>query len=179
MDTFESWKAEASRLRTFEDVCFDRALLFELEQAEADAKKEPGMLDSGGPPVQELRDEIKAKTRRFVFESIGKRAWRDLLAEHPPTKEQRASLGMALDHNPDTFPPAAMAATCVEPGMTAEQAQWFYDEFPIGVVERVWNAVLLANVIGGDEKKVVSAPLQAGEKRSKPQPSSESLAQSS
>lgn len=50
--------------------------------------------------------------------------------------------------------PAAMAATCDEPGMTIEQAEKIMETQPDLVVNRLWAAVLESNVIGGDEKKV-------------------------
>lgn len=63
--------------------------------------------------------EMDAALREFRFRSIGRRAWRDLLAQHPPSKEDRLD---RLDYNPLTFPVAAVAASCVSPRMSLEQA---------------------------------------------------------
>jgi hypothetical protein len=40
--------------------------------------------------IAELQDEMTAALREFTFKNIGKKAWADLLAQHPPTKEQLA-----------------------------------------------------------------------------------------
>lgn len=178
-DEFSGWQKETTRSQKSADVCFDRALLHKLEVAEKEASAAgDGMLATDKGEVESIRDEIKSKTRTLVFEAIGKRQWRDLLGEHPPAREQREQTP-GLDYNPETFPAAAMAAACVQPGLTLEQAQWLCDELPLGVVERVWLAVLDANVIGGDEKKAVTARPQVGETKSTPALPLESLEASS
>ena len=70
----------------------------------------------------DLEAEIDNARREFRFKSIGHRAWADLMAEHPPTKDQLKQFPR-IDHNPETFPVAAIAACCVSPKMTLEQAQ--------------------------------------------------------
>jgi hypothetical protein len=109
--------------------------------------------------VTELAEKVKAKTRVFVFSSIGRRAWRKLMSEHPPTDDQKDTIrdrfGNSVDHNPETFPVAAMVATCTSPGLTEDEAQWIADELPEAVFLRFWNAVLTANLVGGDEKKAL------------------------
>jgi hypothetical protein len=73
------------------------------------------------------------------------------LGLHPPTAEQREQFGAILDHNPETFPAAALAASCVEPGLSPEQAKWIVDELPVGVVDRIWATCLSANVTGSTD----------------------------
>lgn len=158
-DTFESWQQDATPHTVSEEVCFDRALVGELERAEAELARHRGMLEP--PPelaarVEELAAAVTEKTRTLVFTSIGRTAWRELLSGHPPTDEQREQLGRGLDHNPESFPFAAIAAACSEPGLTPEQAKWLSDNLPISVFERIWGACLTANVGGGDEKKALS-----------------------
>jgi hypothetical protein len=67
--------------------------------------------------ILDLEAEIDAAKIEFRFRSIGHRAWADLMAAHPPTKEQLKVLGR-IDHNPLTFPSAAIAASCIDPAMT-------------------------------------------------------------
>jgi hypothetical protein len=69
--------------------------------------------------ILDLETEIDAAKVEFRFRSIGHRAWADLMAAHPPTKEQVKVLGR-IDHNPLTFPSAAIAASCVDPAMTVD-----------------------------------------------------------
>lgn len=64
--------------------------------------------------IADLEAEMEAFKVAFKFRSIGKRAWSDLLMKHPPTKDQ-SKADPRLDHNPITFPAAALAASWVDP----------------------------------------------------------------
>lgn len=158
MSDLDSWLKEATPHHHTVRVCFDRNLIAEWEEATEELKEaSKGMLQ---PPkelkqrVDDLVEKVQEATKEFVFQSIGHRPWRRLLAEHPPTKEQRQDL--RLDHNPETLMPVAMAATCKEPEMTVDQAEKILETQPVQVVDRLWSGVVAANVIGGDEKKVVA-----------------------
>lgn len=70
----------------------------------------------------ELQQEIDAAKVEFRFRSIGKRAWADLLAAHPPTKEQKRA-DPRCTFNPVTFPAAAIAAACIEPKISADEVR--------------------------------------------------------
>lgn len=127
----------------------------------------------------ELADLVdQSPTRVFTIRSIGQRAWRDLLATHPPSEEQRRQF---YDHDPDTFPYAAVAASVSDPVMTAEQAVELADRISLGQWVKLWNAVLAVNVGGETIPKSVTAsggPLRSGPS-STTAPSEESLDQSS
>lgn len=93
--------------------------------------------------IAELSEEAKGYERKFVFASLG-RGWRDLIAEHPPTDDERKQ---RLDHHPDTFIPAAIAASMVEPsGASVEAVGRLEAELPPGAFRRLWLAALAANV---------------------------------
>lgn len=165
MSEVDSWLSETSPHTVTEHVCFDRSLVGELEEAQDQLTRQSrGMLE---PPaelverVESLKSKVQEKTRKFVFVSIGRTSWRKLLSENPPTQEQLDEFGRGLDHNPEEFPFAALAATCKEPGLTVDQAKKLADVLPVGVFDRLWGACLSANVMGGDEKKAVgtAAPL--------------------
>lgn len=159
MSDFASWKAQAKPFQASVDVCSDGQLVAELDSARdqlEEAKR--GMLEAPKElesHVAALSKKVESKTRTFTFRSIGRREWRKLSSEHPPSDEQRA-LEPDLDHNPDTFPPAAIAASCIEPKLTLDDAAWLCDELPDGEFWRIWQAVLSANLIGGDAKKAVA-----------------------
>lgn len=163
MSDFEKWQEEFSPDRKEISVCFDRALLYQFEEAStrADSLREQakGMLDAGEDSkeaeeqLQELTEKVRAAQRTLVFESIGTRKWRDLLSEHPPEGDQRkvvTLVGLPLEFNPDTFVPAAIHACSVEPKITAKEAEWFAAEMPVKEVDRVFGAVLTINVTGLD-----------------------------
>lgn len=105
-------------------------LLAEHEELEADlaAALQGDLRENRSPTapvisarIVELEAEIEAAKREFRFRSIGHRAWADLMADHPPTKDQLKSFPR-IDHNPETFPVAAIAASCVDPVMTVADA---------------------------------------------------------
>jgi hypothetical protein len=53
----------------------------------------------------------------FLFRSVGAKDWESLVAKHPPTGAQRAD---GQPFNTDTFPPALLAAVCVDPAISEE-----------------------------------------------------------
>lgn len=78
------------------------------------------------PPTSRLVFELGGgRTQEFVFAAIGADAYDELVAAHPPTKEQeqerwRNHLG-SLDFNEDTFPPAVISACLIEPKLTEDE----------------------------------------------------------
>lgn len=66
------------------------------------------------PALREERDAllrgIEANAVKFTFQALTRKAWRDLIAQHPhPEKPD------TLRWNADTFIPAAITACCIEP----------------------------------------------------------------
>jgi hypothetical protein len=81
---------------------------------------------------------------KFVFRSIGRRRYDDLIGEHQPTEEQIAELkrdepDATLEFNPATFPPAIVAACIVEPALTKSEINDMWDS-------EAWNAVELSSL---------------------------------
>lgn len=80
-----------------------------------------------------LYDQARASEVTFTFRSVGRARFDKLVAEHPATAEQRkqvkemtAERGMPFDPpkwNLDTFPPAIVAASAVDPELTLAEAQ--------------------------------------------------------
>ena len=60
------------------------------------------------------------RTIELTLTSISANEYDELLAEHPPTKEQKEQDGAG--YNADTFAPAIIAAVVSEPKLTVEQA---------------------------------------------------------
>lgn len=111
--------------------------------------------------VADLENEIDVAKTGFVFRAIGRRAWVDLIAAHPPTKAQlkavaatsTGGLGRAsLDFNPDAFPVAAVAASCVDPEMTVDDAQRLEAAVSEAQWSQLWEAVCRVNVGSSDPK---------------------------
>lgn len=65
--------------------------------------------------LDEVAEKMRAQTFTFRFQAVSPKKWSDLIAEHPDKDGDRL-------FNPETFPTAAIAATCVEPtGMDAPE----------------------------------------------------------
>ncbi len=136
-----SWdkaRAGASVVKQSARICLDGDLLSEIDALNrelAQTKLDDAQLNrvpqapGVAAEIVELTDLARAAEVEFVFKAIGRRAWRDLVAAHPPTPEQRKE---GADMNPLTFPVAAMAACCVEPtdvdfdelGTLTNEGQW-------------------------------------------------------
>ena len=138
-------------------ICLDGRLLAQIAEAE-EAYQQARLLDESSnspdqaPALQQglvdQQHQAEQGSVAFTFTSNGRTAWRELVAKHPPTKEQRDK---GADVNIETFPVAAMAACCTSPaevdsdGLTAlsshlTQGQW----------DRLWGACLDANTLQGD-----------------------------
>jgi hypothetical protein len=96
--------------------------------------------------IRSLEAEIEAAKVPFTFAAIGKRAWSDLLAQHPPTAEQRQH-GRA-DFNADTFPAAAVAACALEPTISWTAAVRLEAALNSSQFDLLWGAVIDVNVGG-------------------------------
>lgn len=108
----------------------------------------------------QFETEIEQAKRPFRFRAIGKKAWADLLAQHPPTRDQ-TMINARIDHNPKTFPAAAIAASCVDPKMTVEQVGQLEEKLNLAQFEILWGGCLDANVGGGvdNPKSLVAGPI--------------------
>jgi hypothetical protein len=129
--------------------------------------------------IKDLEDEMREGETEFVFQAIGKPKWSDLLAQHPPTKEQREQ---GLDHNPEKFPAVAIAASLIDPGdADLEAVEALGASLSIGQWSTLWVTCLKANV-GGEgpgESLAASAVLRASEQSSTSAADAASLAASS
>lgn len=159
MGDIEQLRSKVKRRRETAKVLLDASLLSrhaELEERLAkaidyDAKhNEPETSRPLAEEIEALEDEIEEAQTEFVFESIGAAAWLDLAAQYPPTKEQKAT---GAERNPDSFLPAAIAASCVDPEMTLDDASWFAAELSAGEWSKLAYACCLANEGVGDSPK--------------------------
>lgn len=92
-------------------------------------------------------NDIPGRTVVFRFRNIGHRAWADLLRKHPPTDSQLRR-DRSMDHNPETFPYAAMSASCVSHEMTPAQVEALDKSKAVDVDQwsTMWGACCRANV---------------------------------
>lgn len=118
-----------------------------------DPDRAPGIRDE----ILALEAEMKAAEAEFVFKSVGRKKWADLLAKHPPTKAQAAADRRTL-FNPETFPIAAIAASCASPeGMDEAAVRRLEAGLSDAQFSLLWNACIDANLGGGDLPKSILA----------------------
>lgn len=124
-------------------VCAKAGLLAEHARIEAqilDIRSRSGL---AGPPaelvakLEQLEADIEESVKVFTLTARTYQDWADLMAAHPPTKEQKAK-GHAS--NPDTFEPSALAACATEPPVTVEQAARMRQTLP----PSEWHALMEA-----------------------------------
>lgn len=69
----------------------------------------------------------------FKLRALPRSEYRAMLDDHPPVDS-------GAEWNPDTFCPALIAACCVDPVMTGEQATQIWNEWEAGEVGRLFLA---------------------------------------
>lgn len=160
--SFEDIKAKAKPREARARIILDGELL--AEHAALDARLQIGNDSLGSPAelrdvaerIQQVERDVEASEDEFVFRSVGFTAWLELMAEHPPTPADRKADPRA-DHNVRTFPPSAIAASCIEPELTVDDAKWLMDNAPLSEWRKLWDACLTVNLGAYDRPKSLTA----------------------
>jgi hypothetical protein len=144
------------------EVFLDGSLVAEMEHLERQLE-EARQLDETenrkpeAPLIAErlvgLHNHAKDKARRFTFTALSARAWSDLLADHPPRKEDRED---GLDYNAHTLPHEAMARTG-SPKLTVEDYHWLEENISPAQWLRLWLTCRAAHQIAPGPKAHLGA----------------------
>lgn len=109
-------------------------------------------------------DKVIAKMRQaevtFRFRGLGRKEYSDLLAEHAP--RPGTSDGQ---WNVETFPPALVVASCIDPEMTVEQGAALYEVVNDGQRGELFTAAWSANNRGTQvptSRAVSASPSSSG-----------------
>lgn len=120
------------------------ALVAELQQV---AMRESSL--AGNPEAERIsgeivavQDEMEGSVLDVTVKALSRNAWLDLLAAHPPSREE-ARRGESM--NPKTFPVAAVAACATEPKISGAQAEQLAESLPPGEWQKLWLAVVALN----------------------------------
>jgi hypothetical protein len=156
---FADWKADATIEQSVVAVCFNRALFAEWAAASEQlqqARHGHDDVEQLAARLVDLTEQVEAdkQAHTFTFETVPYSIWRGLVEEHPPTDQQRDG-NRYLDYNPDTFPPVAVAAACVDPELTVDDGQWLREHLPRLEFDRLFEAAFQVSVGGGDLPKSV------------------------
>ncbi|WP_214327844.1 hypothetical protein [Nonomuraea sediminis] len=95
--------------------------------------------------IQALQVEMQQHVRVFLLRALPRKAWSDLVKEHPARKQDAPA-----DFNRDSFPVAALAACAVKPSLTEEKAGRVVDRITQGQWSLLWNAILELNGGSGE-----------------------------
>lgn len=139
----------------------------DLELADAlQASADRARLDELRERVEATEQAIEDAKTEFRFQAVGAKAWADLVAAHPPTAADRKVEPRAEIHA-DTFYPAAIAASAVEPEITVEQAEQLRALLPDDLWTLLGTATMQANIGGGDTpKSLLAGTLRRASERS-------------
>jgi hypothetical protein len=101
--------------------------------------------------IQEREAEARRSEVLFRFQGIGQGEFAILQAAHPATAEIKKRLGEEnLEFHPETFPPALMAASCIEPKeLAGNLPEWeeIHRTWSNGQVSRLWGTCMAANAM--------------------------------
>ncbi|MFD6025705.1 hypothetical protein [Streptomyces griseoluteus] len=84
--------------------------------------------------LKAVREEARASEVPFTLRYIGDKAYSDLVAKHPG-EEEKGQL-----FHPATFPRALVVAACVDPVMTAAQAEALFEVLNQGEIQKLVDA---------------------------------------
>lgn len=135
------------------DLCLRGDLLSEADRLNEQLNEfegwEPSSLSDVDPrtPIRarlnELREEMRASTKTFEFQTLGDREGSDLMAAHPPTKDDKGEDEGAW--NAQTYPVALVAASAIRPTMTVKQAEKLFDKLNLAQRSQLFMAAYRAN----------------------------------
>lgn len=95
---------------------------------------------------------VRDATRIYMFRSIGRHKFRELIDEHPPREQdhaqQRADTGNEQARarwNDDTFPPALVLASCIDPVLTEDEVVEIWQTWNAAEIVDLFAAALAVN----------------------------------
>lgn len=96
-----------------------------------------------------LIEEAQSETVTFLFRDIGRKRLDALVLANPPSDEQKQQWkdegnSGVLGYNLETFPPALIAATAIDPSLTLLESQQICDEWGGGDIEALFYGALAA-----------------------------------
>lgn len=122
------------------------------------------LIDPLQKAVEAAEQAVRDQTDVYRFRALGRAAFNELIAGHPPTDEDvEAARKQSQDPNAQpswclaTFYPALIAACCYEPDLTLEDAQKICDEWNQAEVDALFMTALGVNTARRDGDAVGKA----------------------
>lgn len=148
-----SWQAKMQRLQSRPPlerklkVLDDDDLKNRIAKARRDVERhkarDPEGDEVAGAQAELDRLEAEAAERTIVltFRGLPRKAYEQLIVDHPPTKDQKAK---GMEYNVDTFAPALVSACSVD-GMPVEDARMLLEEWNQTEAGMLFGAALAVN----------------------------------
>lgn len=166
LDAREAHDAAASRLAAERGRRINQARQADLAAEQNDLEKAvdreiDAELDPLAKAVTVAEDAVRASSRTFTFRALGRRAYQDLLDQHPARDEdhedvQAQGLGQKAAYHALTFAPAVVQASAVDPALSDadiadifETGNWNHNE-----VAQLFMAALEVNT----QRRLVELP---------------------
>jgi hypothetical protein len=147
-------------------LCLRGDLLAELADLErqldeANGRDQADSLAAGGAArriaerMETVHAEIREHTHVFRFRALPRHVFRQLQDEHPPREGN--AVDNAIGANYDTFQAPLIAACCLDPVLTAEQADAMVDVMSEAQTVELFGAALTLNRTKADLPKFETA----------------------
>lgn len=115
------------------------------KQSAASKRATFAKLSKKGRAEREVTVQIGGEQLTMLFKAISAREYDALLASHPPSPKQKIE---GHTYNLDSFGPAIIAAVCVDPDLTEDEAKaiWESEEWSRGEIMTLFgHAVEICN----------------------------------
>ncbi|WP_137991269.1 hypothetical protein [Streptomyces vilmorinianum] len=103
-------------------------------QPQSMADQNPGV--AVAERIAAARERMREAEVEFTFRALGAKRWSDLVAQHPGKTPEEA-------WDADTLAPALVAASAVDPAMTAEDVEALFESLNVGqrqqLIEAAWQ----------------------------------------
>lgn len=141
-------KEPLKRSATFDHLRSKKKRVRKVVEVLLDDVTEPGT-DASEEVWDEYRRQIADNTVTMTFESLPRRDYDALLDAHPASEEQKKKAKKEASEEPvwnaETFVPALIAASCIEPKMTPGEVTELIDEWNQAEIMDLFMAALLVN----------------------------------
>lgn len=146
-DHLRSLKKPQTKIVT---ILLDSDVLDAYEKAQAHLSEATAETRAGlEAELAEAKTALAESTVQLKFQSIGRKRYEDLVADHPATKEQNEQAlketQQEAPYNLDTFPPALIRASILEPELTEEDIADIYDNWNNAELMELFLAALEVN----------------------------------
>jgi len=165
MASFDEWKQRRQRPQATITLAAAPGLSVELEAVEnrIAAMDAGGMLDKPEgleeleAEAARIRQDIEESGVTFVFESMGAPRWRSLVAQHPPTDEQRKGRGFPYNHESVELQTEVIRQSLADPSMNDADFDEFLSSLSQGEFNALWSVAHGVNVGGGGSPEALTA----------------------